>query len=54
MRVEDDPLGYDGFCIDLLKEMAKTLNFTFEIIEVEDGTYGAQVSRMPTCVALCV
>ncbi|CAD5215755.1 unnamed protein product [Bursaphelenchus xylophilus] len=43
MRVDDkDGISYDGFCIDLLKEMAKVLNFTFEIIEVEDGTYGVQ------------
>ncbi|KAI6194048.1 Glr-4 [Aphelenchoides besseyi] len=43
----DDPLEatgfrYDGFCIDLLREMSIILNFTFEIIEVEDGTYGVQ------------
>jgi hypothetical protein len=35
--------GYDGFCIDLLKEMSQMLNFTFEIIEVEDGAYGVEV-----------
>uniref|UniRef100_A0A915EK41 Uncharacterized protein n=1 Tax=Ditylenchus dipsaci TaxID=166011 RepID=A0A915EK41_9BILA len=33
---------YEGFCIDLLQEMANTLNFTFEIVEVEDGTYGVE------------
>uniref|UniRef100_A0A7E4ZQF5 Glutamate receptor n=1 Tax=Panagrellus redivivus TaxID=6233 RepID=A0A7E4ZQF5_PANRE len=38
----DDGIGYDGFCIDLLIEMSKLLNFTFEIIEVEDGAYGVE------------
>lgn len=43
MRTDDeDGVKYDGFCIDLLKEMSKVLNFTFEILEVEDGTYGVQ------------
>ncbi|CAD5211404.1 unnamed protein product [Bursaphelenchus okinawaensis] len=43
IRVDDkDGIRYDGFCIDLLKEMSKVLNFTFEIFEVEDGTYGVQ------------
>ncbi|KAI6226194.1 Glutamate receptor and Ionotropic glutamate receptor domain containing protein [Aphelenchoides fujianensis] len=45
IRVEDpkEPSGfrYDGFCIDLLREMSAILNFTFEIIDVE-GTYGVQ------------
>lgn len=36
--------SYEGFCIDLLHEMAVLLNFTFEIIEVEDGTYGMEVN----------
>ena len=39
----NEGIGYDGFCIDLLIEMSKFLNFTFEIIEVEDGTYGIEV-----------
>jgi hypothetical protein len=37
-------LAYEGFCIDLLKEMAKLLNFTFEVVEVDDGRYGVEVS----------
>ena len=37
-----DGIGYDGFCIDLLIEMSKILNFTFEIFEVEDGAYGVR------------
>lgn len=36
---------YEGFCIDLLKEMAKFLNFTYELVEVDDGAYGVEVSE---------
>lgn len=40
---EDGNQLYEGFCIDLLKEMAKLLNFTYEVIEVDDGAYGVEV-----------
>uniref|UniRef100_A0A183CQ11 Glutamate receptor n=1 Tax=Globodera pallida TaxID=36090 RepID=A0A183CQ11_GLOPA len=33
---------FEGFCIDLLKEMAKLLNFTYDIEVVDDGTYGVE------------
>ncbi|CAB3411013.1 unnamed protein product [Caenorhabditis bovis] len=33
---------YEGFCIDLLNEMAKVLKFNYTIIEVQDGTYGIE------------
>uniref|UniRef100_A0AC35U4L6 PBPe domain-containing protein n=1 Tax=Rhabditophanes sp. KR3021 TaxID=114890 RepID=A0AC35U4L6_9BILA len=35
-------LGYEGFCIDLLQEMAIILNFTWTILEVKDGAYGVE------------
>lgn len=35
--------GYEGFCIDLLNEMAAVLKFNYTIIEVQDGTYGIEV-----------
>lgn len=41
---DSNNLLYEGFCIDLLCEMATILNFTFEIVEVEDGTYGVEVN----------
>ncbi|GFY53888.1 glutamate receptor ionotropic, kainate 1, partial [Trichonephila inaurata madagascariensis] len=31
---------YEGYCIDLLKEIAKILNFNFKIREVSDKKYG--------------
>ena len=34
--------GYEGYCIDLLNELAKNLKFTFEIYTVPDGLYGAE------------
>ncbi|XP_043850555.1 glutamate receptor ionotropic, kainate 3 isoform X8 [Dromiciops gliroides] len=33
---------FEGYCIDLLKELAHILGFTYEIRLVEDGKYGAQ------------
>ncbi|KAL3095880.1 hypothetical protein niasHS_005639 [Heterodera schachtii] len=33
---------FEGFCIDLLKEMAKLLNFTYDIEVIDDGTYGVE------------
>ena len=43
-EIEEDNLNYEGFCIDLLREMAKLLNFTYELVEVDDGAYGVEVS----------
>ncbi|KAK6737583.1 hypothetical protein RB195_019969 [Necator americanus] len=33
---------YEGFCIDLLNEMAAILKFNYTIIEVQDGSYGIE------------
>ncbi|KAL7076498.1 hypothetical protein ACQ4LE_004351 [Meloidogyne hapla] len=41
-EIEDDTLIYEGFCIDLLREMAKLLNFTYDLVEVDDGAYGVE------------
>uniref|UniRef100_A0A8W8MHM2 Uncharacterized protein n=1 Tax=Magallana gigas TaxID=29159 RepID=A0A8W8MHM2_MAGGI len=32
---------YFGYCMDLLRELAKALNFTYTVIEVPDGEFGA-------------
>lgn len=32
---------YEGFCIDLLKAIAKYIGFEYEIKVVEDGMYGS-------------
>jgi len=34
---------YEGFCIDLLAEIAKVLEFEYVIKLVDDGKYGAPV-----------
>lgn len=37
---------YEGFCIDLLQEMALALDFNYTIVEVLDGTYGIEVDLL--------
>lgn len=45
-KKSDTPLygndRFEGYCIDLLRELAHILGFTYEIRLVEDGKYGAQ------------
>ncbi|XP_068406882.1 glutamate receptor ionotropic, kainate 2 isoform X5 [Eschrichtius robustus] len=45
-KKSDKPLygndRFEGYCIDLLKELSTILGFTYEIRLVEDGKYGAQ------------
>lgn len=33
---------FEGYCVDLLKELSHILGFSYEIRLVEDGKYGAQ------------
>lgn len=33
---------YEGYCIDLLEKIAELRNFTYEIYEVPDKTYGVK------------
>lgn len=32
---------YEGFCVDMLRELADILKFSFKIKLVDDGLYGA-------------
>ncbi|XP_013771107.1 glutamate receptor ionotropic, kainate 2-like [Pundamilia nyererei] len=45
-KKSDKPLygndRFEGYCIDLLRELANILGFTFEVRLVEDGKYGVQ------------
>ncbi|KAM4866001.1 glutamate receptor ionotropic, kainate 2 isoform 2-T2 [Thomomys bottae] len=45
-KKSDKPLygndRFEGYCIDLLRELSTILGFTYEIRLVEDGKYGAQ------------
>lgn len=36
---------FEGYCIDLLKELAHILGFSYEIRLVEDGKYGTRTTR---------
>lgn len=41
--VDGSKLGndlFEGFCIDLLKEMASIVGFEYKIVPVKDGLYG--------------
>lgn len=33
---------FEGYCLDLLKELSNILGFTYEVKLVSDGKYGAQ------------
>ncbi len=33
---------FEGYCLDLLKELSNILGFTYEVRLVSDGKYGAQ------------
>ena len=35
---------YEGYCIDLMKELADIIGFEYEIREVADDNYGSEVS----------
>lgn len=45
-KKSDKPLygndRFEGYCIDLLRELATILGFTYEVRLVEDGKYGSQ------------
>ena len=36
---------YEGFCIDLLKELAKEVNFTYRIRVLSEKRYGQQFAN---------
>ena len=40
MKNESLPDKYEGYSIDLLKELSKAMNFSYELYEVTDGQYG--------------
>ena len=36
---------YEGYCIDLLNELAKKLHFTYDIYPSPDGLYGSETEN---------
>ncbi|KAI8483606.1 hypothetical protein Bbelb_386990 [Branchiostoma belcheri] len=41
-RGEDGKEEFEGFCIDLITELAKEVDFEFHLYTVDDGKYGSQ------------
>lgn len=45
-RKSDKPLygneRFEGYCMDLLKELSNILGFSYDVHLVEDGKYGSQ------------
>ena len=41
-RQKDGQVAYEGYCIDLLNELAKTLHFTYHITPSPDGFFGVE------------
>lgn len=48
-RKSDKPLygndRFEGYCLDLLKELSNILGFIYDVTLVPDGKYGAQDDR---------
>ena len=40
-KQDNGTVTYEGYCIDLLNELARVLKFTYEIYYSPDGLYGA-------------
>ena len=46
MKKQDgDSVWYEGYSIDLFKELAKILKFTYEFYPTPDGYYGAKTEN---------
>ena len=45
MKHVDGSFSYEGYCIDLLNELARNLKFTYEIYPCPDGLYGAKTEN---------
>ena len=44
-KLKDGSVSYEGYCIDLLNELARNLKFTYEIYLTPDGMYGAETEN---------
>ena len=42
---EHESEAYEGYCVDLLNELARSLMFTYDIYSVPDGLYGAETEK---------
>ena len=41
----DGSFHYEGFCVDLMNELARILKFTYEIYPSPDGLYGSETEN---------
>ena len=44
-KVEGGNVSFEGYCIDLLNELARSLKFTYQIYRTPDGKYGAETEN---------
>lgn len=44
LRDENNLPIYEGFCIDLINEMARKLNFSYELVEPSSGKFGDRLN----------
>lgn len=42
---DDGTISYQGYCVDLLNELAKHLHFTYDIYPSSDGLYGEETEN---------
>ena len=44
-KEDNGNISYEGYCIDMLHELARILKFTFEINPSPDGFFGAKTAN---------
>lgn len=44
-KQNDGTISYEGYCVDLLNEIARNLKFTFDIYTSPDGMYGTETEN---------
>ena len=42
----DSTIEFYGYCVDLIKDIQKIMNFEYELYEVPDGKYGNMDPKM--------
>ena len=42
---DDGTESYEGYCMDLLDELARILKFSYEVYTSPDGLYGAEMEN---------
>ena len=42
----EDPVQFEGYCIDLMEELRVLMGFDYEVVEASDGVYGGMDESM--------